>query len=122
MIENIIQNNGLNIALSGISVVFFGLVLIAITIYLFNIFFQEGFFHRFKKIVIPKKNKGSSGIDMASIEEIPDDELVAIAAAVEYYRRIHFDLLQSEVTFARSDTRNAWKIRNTIGQSPIKLR
>jgi len=122
MIENIIQNNGLNIALSGISVVFFGLVLIAITIYLFNIFFQEGFFQRFIKTDILKNNKGSSGIDMASVEEIPDDELVAIAAAVECYRRIHFDLLQSEVTFARSDTRSAWKIRNTIGQSPIKLR
>ena len=41
MIENILQNNGLNIALSGIIVVFAGLILIAVTIHLFNKFFAK---------------------------------------------------------------------------------
>jgi len=122
MIENIIENNGLNIALSGILIVFLGLVLIAITIHLFNQFFQR----RQRKATQPVPAKPVqptfSAEQYDTPEKIPADDLAALGTAIELYRRIHFDHLQSAITFTKGRTRNAWKIGTKFGQRHHRAR
>ena len=113
MFDNIIQNNGFNIAFSGIIVVFAGLILIASTIHLFNKIFEH--LHR-------KSGKSESlsttpqQINVKKTVWIPDDEMAAIAAAIECYRRIHFETLQSQITFKRGEQKTAWMAGQKFGQ------
>jgi len=113
MFDNIIQNNGFNIALSGIIVVFAGLILIATTIHLFNKVFER--IHR---------RSAKKGLQKESMQQsvakkrprISDDELVAIATAIECYRRIHFETLQSQITFKRGEQKSSWTSGQRFGQ------
>ncbi|HCK98962.1 MAG TPA: hypothetical protein DHW42_02485 [Candidatus Marinimicrobia bacterium] len=113
MFENIIQNNGFNIALSGILVVFSGLTLIATTIHLFNKVFER--LHRGataeSDTVLPKKAAA-----------IPEDVLAAITVAIEIYRKIHFETLQSQITFIHGEQQSAWKSGYKYGQRLSTLR
>lgn len=114
MIENILQNNGLNIALSGIIVVFAGLILIAVTIHLFNKFFEKLHRRTERQTAAPKP-----AAQPAVVEKTPpptDDELVAITTALECYRRIHFETLQSQITFKHGEQQSAWKSGQRFGQ------
>lgn len=106
-ISNVVQNNGWNIAFSGILVVFGGLVLIALTIFLFN------------KITEKKDQAGEEATNQKNQPEkitltdkalnIPADHLAAIATAVELYRRLHLETLESAITFERGETNSNWK-------------
>jgi len=50
-------------------------------------------------------------------EPIPEDDLAALAALIELYRRVHFDALQSDITFVRGqDAANAWRMGYKYGQ------
>lgn len=113
MIDNIIQNNGFNIALSGIIVVFAGLILIATTIHLFNKFFERLHRQTEQKAVQSDAPRQTS---VKKAVQIADDELVAIATAIECYRKIHFEALQSQITFKRGEQQTAWKIGQKFGQ------
>ncbi len=122
MIENIIDNNGFNIALSGIFIVFLGLVLIAATIHLFNQFFK-------RRQLKAKQSMPAKRIKPTFIEEkydtpaeIPDNDLAALGTAIELYRRIHFDQLQSAITFSKGRARNVWKIGTKFGQRHPRAR
>ncbi len=111
MIESILQNNGFNIALSGILVVFAGLILIAWTIHLFNKIFER--LHR-----RPDSNEPTTAYKPLSRFKkkvnISDDELAAIAVAIECYRKLHFDKLQSQITFKHGEPQNAWIIGQRV--------
>ncbi len=114
-IDNIIQNGGGNIALSGIIVVFLGLILIAGTIWLFNKLLSEQ----------PKTDKDpSETLTVVSAgknnNQVPLDHLVAISATVELYRRLHYDVLESKVTFNRGEINPAWKAGARYGQRQSK--
>ncbi|HDP68832.1 MAG TPA: hypothetical protein ENN20_10095 [Candidatus Marinimicrobia bacterium] len=114
MIENILQNDGLNIALSGIIVVFAGLILIAVTIHLFNKFFEK--LHRqTERQTAPPKPAEKQPIIKKTIP-LTDEELVVIATAIECYRRIHFETLQSQITFKHGEQQSAWKSGQRFGQ------
>ena len=112
---------GLNIALSGLFTVFSALVLIALVIHLFNQFFTR-FFR--KEVLEPEKENGEKEIKIAfaQLEKIPEDHLAAIAVAIEFYRRIHYDELQSEITFERSDIHSVWKMGYRFGQRSQSVR
>ncbi len=114
MFDNIFSNNGWNIALSGILVVFAGLVLIATVIYLFNLYFAW----RCRQRPVPGETPCNQGMRPARtrLRDIPEDELVAISVAVEFYHRIHFDMLQSEITFERGNAYSGWKLGSRYGQ------
>ncbi|MGC9363622.1 MAG: OadG family protein [Fidelibacterota bacterium] len=114
MIENILQNNGLNIALSGIIVVFAGLILIAVTIHLFNKFFEKLHRRTEKRTAAPKPAEPKP-VPKKMIP-LSDDELVAIATALECYRRIHFETLQSQITFKHGEQQSVWKTGQRFGQ------
>lgn len=112
---------GLNFALSGLLTVFTALVLIAIVIHLFNQFFTRFF----KKETITPEPEGEEieiKIPFAQLEKIPEDHLAAIAVAIEFYRRIHFDMLQSEITFERGDAYSGWKMGYRFGQRSHPVR
>ena len=110
MLENVLANNGLNTAFSGMTIVFSGLVLIALAI------------HSFNYISAIVKNHGNSANGATSFDElapdlafmgkqqVPEDELVAISVAIELYRKLHFEHLQSEITFRHGElTNSGWK-------------
>jgi len=62
-------------------------------------------FDHVEKMPIPDAKK-----EEVSHEEIPEDDLIAIAASIELYRRLHFDRLPSKITFTRgTDAQNAWQ-------------
>jgi len=113
MIDNIVQNNGFNIALSGIIVVFAGLILIAATIHLFNKIFE--WLHRQPKTAVSSIENPQS-ISAKKVLQLADDELVAIATAIEIYRKIHFETLQTQITFKRGEQQTVWKSGKKFGQ------
>jgi Na+-transporting methylmalonyl-CoA/oxaloacetate decarboxylase gamma subunit len=115
MAEYIVQNNGFTIALSGILVVFAGLVLIALAIHLFNKLFA----HLHRQIdphqstashVRPKRSKL-----FRKRVNITDEELAAISVAIECYRKLHFERLQSQITFKHGEQQNPWIIGQRVG-------
>ncbi len=110
MFENIIKNNGFNIAISGIIIVFAGLVLIALTIIIFNKIFHKA--HQNKEVV----DKKTETVPEISPNKIPDDILTAISVGIECYRKIHFDELQTEITFKHGGNRSAWSLGSKFEQ------
>jgi len=117
---NIAQNAGGTTAASGILIVFAGLILIAFCIFLFNLAFMER-----KEADVDGSPAGdaagtgsvASTQEVKEEEPIPEDDLAALAALIELYRRVHFDALQSDITFVRGqDAANAWRMGYKYGQ------
>jgi len=115
--ERLNAYHGVGITIYGILFVFIGIVIIQICMNLFNAFFlgkvakkaaaEKGKmnFDHVEKMPIPDAKK-----EEVSHEPVPEDDLIAIAAAIELYRRLHFDRLPSKITFTRgTDAQNAWQ-------------
>ena len=102
-------SNGLTIAFSGMIVVFSGLVLIAIAIILFNKFFA-----RDSHKAAPQEAHVNIYEEMKqeSIATVPEEELVAITAAIEIYKRLYGFELSSTLTFDRSKGVGQPKLKN----------
>ena len=120
MWNNIVQNNGWATSIGGILTVFGGLVLIACSIYLFNRILEmvearEG--KRASEKLPPFEQEAIQGPDISQEKEIPMEDRIAIATLIELYRRVHFDAVQSDVTFVRgNDAQNAWRLGFKYGQ------
>ncbi len=120
MWKNVIQNSGVSTSIGGLLIVFGGLVLIACVIYVFNRIFR--FLER-KEIEIetsamePDGEKGELASAPQVEEDVPLEDQIAIAALIELYRRVHFDAIQSNVTFIHgNDAQNAWRLGFKYGQ------
>jgi hypothetical protein len=102
-------SNGIIVGVGGLVVVFLGLVLIEIVIHFFNRYFEK---KEQKKafVQISELSKKSKPIP------IPDEDLVAIVTTLELYRKIHFEQLQSEITFQHGNQPNNWKIGSVANQ------
>lgn len=116
MLQNIVINNGFNIFLSGLAVVFMGLVLIALVIHLFNRVFSG------RPADVSGNEEKRRVKPVFSGREVPEDHQAAIAAAIEVYRKLHFEGLESRVTFERGDERAPWKVGFRYGQRTHRLR
>jgi len=115
--ENILSNNGFSNAFAGMFIVFAGLCLIALVIVLFNYIMKPSTKKEKTRTLVAPKDEV---VNIPESKPIPEDHLVAISAAIELYRRIHFDVVQSEITFVRGeDAQNAWKIGSKYGQREI---
>ncbi len=110
---NLINNHGGTIALSGILIVFLGLILIALTISLFN-FFSSRVQKREQKEKLRQEEEAKTPAFRG--DEIPTDHLIAITAAVELYRRLHLDPIRTKVTFDRGEIHTPWKTGYKFGQ------
>lgn len=109
IISKIVESNGHVNTIAGIMVVFIGLIMISVAISLFNKVSQGMVAKK-----TAKENKPAEIDETATaktdIKDIPEDELVAIATAVEVYRKLHFEILQNEVTFTHGTAQTPWKM------------
>ncbi|MBN2281379.1 MAG: OadG family protein [Candidatus Marinimicrobia bacterium] len=103
----IIENSGHINSMAGIIVVFFGLVLISFAITLFNK--ASHYFQKSGKEKVAPSGEIQAVKTGPLSEKIPNDELVAIATAIEVYRLLHFEILQNEVTFTHGVNQTPWK-------------
>ncbi|MFA4838574.1 MAG: OadG family transporter subunit [Candidatus Neomarinimicrobiota bacterium] len=119
MSGDVIQN-GAVIAFAGLLIVFTGLVLIEVVLFLFNKLVEASAKKRALKDYYEKE--ADEIIPIAPVADIPEDDLIAIATAIECYRKIHFDALQSEITFVHGGQQNVWKMGYKVGQRLSGLR
>lgn len=121
MIQNInnLEPNGIKVAISGIVTVFLGLILIALSIVIFNLIFKH-----LATTGKEKKEKTESGKSLGQeIEDaflktrkkIDDETLIAIATALELYQRLHVETLQSKITFKKGKQKSNWKMGYKFG-------
>jgi len=121
MFDNIIENQGFIIALSGILVVFSGLMLIAIVIHIFNKIFEKSakgssvFGHN-------ETDASAKTIKAPKGKPIPADHLTAIAVALEIYHKLYYEVLESKVTFKRGEGQSGWKMGAKFDQRANFLR
>ena len=103
---------GWDVAIGGTLIVFLGLVLIAVVIYLFNLVLKE----------LPEgKAKGSDVYEAPSViigsgpkENVPEDHLVAISTAIEVYYRLYIEKSFSGITFSNTESSN-WRTGSKFG-------
>ncbi|PIS27731.1 MAG: hypothetical protein COT43_08935 [Candidatus Marinimicrobia bacterium CG08_land_8_20_14_0_20_45_22] len=119
MSGNVIQN-GAMIAFAGLLIVFSGLVLIEVVLFLFNKLVEVSAKRRALKEYLEKE--ADEFVSVTPVVDIPEDDLVAIATAIECYRKIHFEPLQSEITFVHGSQQNVWKMGYKVGQRLSGLR
>jgi len=103
--------HGGNVAVSGIVTVFFGLILIALLIALFNVVFRRSL-RKKTKADIPGQSTGSGLKEEKGIivyDDVENDVLAAIGATIELYKRLHMDDLQSKVNFRKGREQSGWK-------------
>jgi len=93
------------IAVIGILVVFTGLMLIAGVVFIFNRFFTPR-----ESNPVPNLANLDTPVVSESGAVVPADHLVAIATAIECYRKIHFDILQTRITFQTGAPQTAWQL------------
>lgn len=108
IISRIIENNGDVNTYAGILVVFIGLIMISVAIELFNK--ASHFLANRKTTEAMPVEIQETEVQKNDVKDIPEDELVAIAAAVDIYRRLHFEMLQSEITFTHGTFQTPWKM------------
>lgn len=118
IISKIVENNGDTNTYTGILVVFAGLIMISIAIELFNRA-SHYFANRKTAEAAPVEDQGSEEVK-TDVKDIPEDELVAIATAVDIYHRLHFEMMQNEITFTHGIFQTPWKMvarnRKTIAR------
>jgi hypothetical protein len=121
IIDKIVSNQGHTNSFAGIIVVFLGLIMISTAIALFN-----KASHMIKNRSTARENQLSQPQESekktrTKVKDIPEDELVAIATAVEVYRKLHFEILQNEITFTHGSVQTPWKMiqktRKTINRA-----
>lgn len=108
--EKVLANNGHVNTYVGILVVFIGLIAISLAIVIFNKSSNYFMNKESAKPIQTKDIEPSEIINKTNVKDIPEDELVAIATAVEIYRKIHFDMLQNEITFIDGINQTPWKM------------
>ena len=95
---------GWDVAISGIIVVFIGLMTIMLVLYLFNYMFKPK---------TAKKARPASAKKI--IEEVPEDIIIAIATAVELYTRLYSTEKLKDLSFKTTES-ESWKIKDKFVQ------
>jgi hypothetical protein len=100
-------------ALSGILVVFAGLVIIEIAIVIFNRLAERQQKHTIDQPTVEIRPSSNSS------DNPTEEELVAIASALECYYRLYYERLASQITFIRAPEQSAWKAGVNFNQRRI---
>ncbi len=114
-LNNVARHQGFSIAIFGTAWVFFGLVLINVSVHLTNFLFGK-----FAKTPIDEAQEEVQ--EMVCEPEIiksdvPIEHVLAIFTAIELYRKLHFEVPESRLTFKRGQEQlNGWKMGNKFGQ------
>jgi hypothetical protein len=121
ILDKIISNNGHINTFAGILVVFFGLIAISVAIVVFNkaaFYFQNKQSNKKDSPLAQETNE----VKITNIKDIPEDELVAISVAVEVYRKLHFEIMQNEVTFTHGSAQTPWKMLQNNQKTIARVR
>lgn len=103
--------DGWTTALTGMLIAFVGIILVLIGINAFRIFSKKD-----KKFKSTSHELSPADIKPAmKAEEVPEEHMIAIATAVELYKRLYLINSMGSLTFKQSDSRS-WKIVNKFGQ------
>jgi hypothetical protein len=122
IIDKILSNQGHTNSFAGIIVVFVGLILISVSISLFNKVSHTLRNRKAAQESLPARAKESEKKVRPKVKDIPEDELVAIATAVEVYRKLHFEILQNEITFTHGSAQTPWKMIQKTRKSITRAR
>jgi len=117
--ENIINNDAFSIALSGMFVVFSGLILIAVFIMMFNKIFAE---HAHKSIDETKHVNIFEEIKQESISNLPDEEIIAMSTALEIYFRLYAKDVSSKLTYNKKDRSDHGEVKNILSHRTTQNR
>ncbi len=114
--KNVMDNQGIPIAIFGTLWVFMGLVFINLSVHLTN-----AIFGRFQKKETPVDETPEAQDVICPTEtvheDIPLEHSLAIFTAIELYRKLHFDVPEVRLTFKRGQEEfNGWKMGNKFGQ------
>ncbi len=105
--------NGWSVALSGILVVYIGLILIALVVIVFNFILKEK--PKKKKRTGLSVNKEVHTDPVVKVQQIiPEDHIVAISAAVELYFRLYIQGRPATTAFSTRES-GTWKGGNKYG-------
>ena len=104
--------NGWDVALGGTLIVFLGLVLIAVVLYLFNLVLK--WLPERKPVTADVYEAPSVIIGSGPKEDISEDHLVAISVAIELYYRLYMEKSVSGITFTNAESWN-WRTGNKFG-------
>ena len=107
ILSKIVSNNGHVNSIAGILVVFIGLIMISVAISFFN---KASHYFQNKKSAKENNEVNETVATKINVKDIPEDELVAIATAVEVYTKLHFEILQNELTFTHGTEITPWKM------------
>ncbi|MDD5062586.1 MAG: OadG family protein [Candidatus Marinimicrobia bacterium] len=108
-------SNGIIIGIGGLIVVFLGLVIIEIVIHFFNRYFEKKERKASQALTAPSPINDRLSRKTKAVQ-IPEEDLAAIVTTIELYRKIHFDQLQSQITFYRGNQQNNWKMGASANQ------
>ena len=122
IIDKILSNQGHTNSFAGIIVVFVGLILISVSISLFNKVSHTLRNRKAAQESLPARSEESEKKARPKVKDIPEDELVAIATAVEVYRKLHFEILQNEITFTHGSAQTPWKMIQKTRKSITRAR
>ena len=117
--ENIVNYDALSIALSGMLVVFSGLILIAIFIVIFNRIFAE---HAHKSVDERKHVNIFEEIKREAITNLPDEEVIAISTALEIYFRLYANEISSKLTYDKRNRRDHGEVKNILSHRSYNRR
>ncbi len=108
-LANIEKYGGFEIAKNGIIIVFGGLILIAFVVYLFNKVFAE---KAYTTADVNRRDDIYEEVEKATLQSIPEEDLIAIATALELYKRLYIDSMQSKLTF--TEKVSSWQTGNAF--------
>ena len=110
--QNVQAHDGVSLSLIGAMWVFFGLLLINISVHISNAIFGK---LSAEEVETPTNSIEQEIEDNSS--EVPLEHRLAIFATIELYRKLHFDVPESRLTFKRGQEQlNGWKMGNKFGQ------
>ncbi|SRR6056297_449495 len=120
LIQNItnVEPNGFEVAISGIVTVFLGLVLIAVSIVIFDLIFKyfgnkRGGEH--KESSVKSLGQEIEESIFKTGKKIDDETIIAITTALELYKRLHVETLQSKINFKQGTQKSNWKMGYKFG-------
>ena len=103
--------DGWSVTFVGILIVFVGLLIILVAVQIFNVVFGR---EASQEKVEDKHVNIFEEVKKASTASVPEEELVAIATALEIYKRLYADTPTSRLTFKQGG-QGTWRMKYKFG-------
>lgn len=116
-VQNIAANDGYLITIVGILMVFLGLFAIFLVVTLMNNIFNRREKAAETVMMVETQHEEAIETEDQKPKEIPQEHIAAIFAAIELYRRLHFDIPTGGIQIRENrQSHNSWKMGQMYGQ------